>query len=197
MVLTDELESKIYAFGARTDENIQDIQAKIKTLGGGGEKRTFISFFFSSIFIYRCVYFLYLGVKIFKERFIDVNFEELHIDSCKVILCNPPDSRSALIQPLDFLYNEGEGLIKIINNNKKMNNSLFLFLYVDVSLLKQFSQPTENKTYVKECIQRETAYMKQAVRCNKNKYEKRKDDYYYSIFRSIGKSNCLCNIFKE
>lgn len=33
LVLTDELESKIYAFGARTDENVQDIQMKIKTLG--------------------------------------------------------------------------------------------------------------------------------------------------------------------
>ncbi len=48
-------------------------------------------------------------MKIFKERFIDVSMDELHIESCKVILCNPPDSRSALIQPLDFLYNEGEG----------------------------------------------------------------------------------------
>ena len=33
LVLTDELESKIYAFGARTDENVQDIQMNIKTLG--------------------------------------------------------------------------------------------------------------------------------------------------------------------
>ena len=65
------------------------------------------------------------------------------MEGCKVILCNPPDSRSALIQPLDFLYNEGE----------------------DVTLLKQFSQPTENKVYVKECIQRESAFMRQAMRC--------------------------------
>ena len=49
------------------------------------------------------------GVKIFKERFIDVSIEELNIENCKVILCNPADSRSALIQPLEFLYNEGEG----------------------------------------------------------------------------------------
>ncbi|CAF1229551.1 unnamed protein product [Rotaria sordida] len=119
VVLTEELESKIYAFGGRTDENIRDIQAKIKTLGAV-EKR----------------------IKIFKERFTDVNFDEINMENCKVILCNPPDSRSALIQPLDFLYNEGE----------------------DVSLLKQFSQPTENKAYIKECIQRETAYMRQAIR---------------------------------
>jgi len=41
-------------------------------------------------------------------------------------------------------------------------------IHLDVSLLKQFSQPTENKAYIKECIQREAAYMRQAVRCNKN-----------------------------
>ena len=51
-------------------------------------------------------------MKIFKERFIDVTLDELNIESCKVILCNPPDSRSALIQPLDFLYHEGEGVIR-------------------------------------------------------------------------------------
>jgi len=38
LVLTEELESKIYAFGARTDEQIQEIQAKIKLLGAT-EKR--------------------------------------------------------------------------------------------------------------------------------------------------------------
>ncbi|CAF1048343.1 unnamed protein product [Rotaria sp. Silwood1] len=119
IVLTDELESKIYAFGGRTDENIRDIQAKIKTLGTSDKR-----------------------IKIFKENFTDINFDELNMENCKVILCNPPDSRSALIQPLDFLYNEGE----------------------DVSLLKQFSQPTENKAYLKECVQRETAYMRQAIR---------------------------------
>ncbi|CAF4399414.1 unnamed protein product [Rotaria sp. Silwood2] len=119
IVLTDELESKIYAFGGRTEENIRDIQTKIKTLGTVDKR-----------------------IKIFKENFTDINFDELNMESCKVILCNPPDSRSALIQPLDFLYNEGE----------------------DVSLLKQFSQPTENKAYIKECIQRETAYMRQAIR---------------------------------
>jgi hypothetical protein len=90
--------------------------------------------------------------------------DELHIENCKVILCNPPDSRSALIQPLDFLYNEGEGLY--INLRLIFKR---LFFTLDVTLLKQFSQPTENKTYVKECIQRETAYMRQAVRCKNEK----------------------------
>lgn len=33
LVLTDELESKIYAFGARNDETIRDIHAKIRSLG--------------------------------------------------------------------------------------------------------------------------------------------------------------------
>ena len=45
---------------------------------------------------------------------------------------------------------------------------LFLCIHLDVSLLKQFSQPTENKSYVKECIQHEIAYMRQAIRCKNN-----------------------------
>ena len=103
LVLTEELESKIYAFGARTDEHIQDIQAKIKGLGSTEKRRNQLSFFFSINRKFD------LGVKIYKERYTDVNLDELNIDNCKVILCNPPDSRSALIQPLDFLFNEGEG----------------------------------------------------------------------------------------
>lgn len=47
MVLTDELESKIYAFGGRTDENIRDIMAKIKMLGASEKRKTFSSFEFS------------------------------------------------------------------------------------------------------------------------------------------------------
>lgn len=38
-------------------------------------------------------------------------------------------------------------------------------MQLDVSLLKQFSQPTENKTYVKECIKVEQGYLRQAFRC--------------------------------
>jgi hypothetical protein len=51
--------------------------------------------------------------------------DELHIENCKVILCNPPDSRSALIQPLDFLYNEGEGLK---NNRRFILKDYFFFV---------------------------------------------------------------------
>lgn len=41
LVLTDELESKIYTFGGRTDENIKDLQAKVKSVGAS-EKRKFL-----------------------------------------------------------------------------------------------------------------------------------------------------------
>lgn len=61
-----------------------------------------------------------IGIKIFKDRFIDVNWDEMNVESCKVILCNPPDSRSALIQPLDFLYNEGEGLKIVITEKQRL-----------------------------------------------------------------------------
>lgn len=63
-------------------------------------------------------------MKIFKERFIDANIDEIHIEACKVLLCNPPDSRSALIQPLDFLYNEGEGTM---NRSKDRGDSFLAY----------------------------------------------------------------------
>ena len=39
LVLTNELESKIYAFGARTDETVREIQTKIKSLGVTDKRR--------------------------------------------------------------------------------------------------------------------------------------------------------------
>ncbi|CAF1084711.1 unnamed protein product [Didymodactylos carnosus] len=143
--LTNELESKIYAFGARTDENLRDLQGKMKQFGV--EKR----------------------VKIFKERFIDANLDEMNMENIKVILCNPPCSRSALIQPLEFLYNEGE----------------------DVSLLKNFSQPSENKAYIKECVQREMAYMRQAVKC---KYSSAKAIAYVTYSKSSKENDDVVNV---
>ncbi|CAF1217904.1 unnamed protein product [Didymodactylos carnosus] len=147
--LTNELESKIYAFGARTDENMRDLQDKMKQFGV--EKR---------MDILECV-------KIFKERFIDVNLDEVNLENIKVILCNPPCSRSALIQPLDFLYNEGE----------------------DVSLLKNFSQPVEDKAYIKECMQRETAYMRQAV-----KYSSAKAVVYVTYSKYVKENDDVVNV---
>jgi hypothetical protein len=104
LALTSELESKIYAFGGRTEENICEIQMKIRALGPV-EKRSFV---LSDSFADR--FDAYLGVKIFKEDFENVKWDELNIEPCKVILCNPVDSRSALLQPLEYLYHEGEGI---------------------------------------------------------------------------------------
>jgi hypothetical protein len=54
LVLTDELESKIYAFGARNDENIQDIQAKNKALGAVEKRKINFCFLFILKIKFRC-----------------------------------------------------------------------------------------------------------------------------------------------
>lgn len=82
---------------------------------------------------------------------------------------------------------------KVFINNFQLTKPIFFIIVVDVSLLKQFSQPTENKAYMKECIQRETGYIRQAMRCKIFKAQCYKS---MIVFRSFGKGNCLCNIFE-
>lgn len=55
-------------------------------------------------------------------------------------------------------------------------------LWIDVTLLKQFSQPTENKNYIKECIQRDHAFLRHAVRCKW--HAENAHDPCFSLFRT-------------
>ena len=44
-----------------------------------------------------------------KDDFLDVRFDEPKLDNSKVILINAPCTKSALMNPMEFLFHEGEG----------------------------------------------------------------------------------------
>jgi hypothetical protein len=51
-----------------------------------------------------------------REDFLDVKVEDPRMESVKVILINAPCSKSALMNPMEFLFQEGEGKIKYSKN---------------------------------------------------------------------------------
>ena len=50
-----------------------------------------------------------IDVKLIKEDFLNVKYDESKIENAKVILVNAPCSKSALMNPMEFLFEEGEG----------------------------------------------------------------------------------------
>ena len=52
-----------------------------------------------------------IDVKLVREDFTNVRHDDPKTDSVKVILINTPCSKSALMNPMEFLYQEGEGFI--------------------------------------------------------------------------------------
>ena len=44
-----------------------------------------------------------------KEEFVYSRFDDTKIENAKIILINAPCSKSALMNPMEFLFEEGEG----------------------------------------------------------------------------------------
>lgn len=45
-----------------------------------------------------------------REEFQTVKYDDPKLENAKVILVNAPCSKSALMNPMEFLFEEGEGL---------------------------------------------------------------------------------------
>ena len=48
-------------------------------------------------------------MKIVREDFLDLTMDDPRIENVKVVLVNAPCSKTALMNPMEFLYQEGEG----------------------------------------------------------------------------------------
>ena len=85
-----------------------------------------------------------------KEEFTDVRADDSRLENVKVVLVNAACSKSALMNPMEFLFQEGE----------------------DVKHLRDYTLDVNNKNKIKKCIQQETAMLKHALRsklCIENK----------------------------
>ena len=52
-----------------------------------------------------------IDVKLVREEFQNSKLEDSRLENVKVILVNAPCSKSALMNPMEFLFEEGEGLL--------------------------------------------------------------------------------------
>lgn len=52
-----------------------------------------------------------LDIKLMKEDFTNSKVEDSRLENVKVILINAPCSKTALMNPMEFLFQEGEGCI--------------------------------------------------------------------------------------
>ena len=69
---------------------------------------------------FSCAFWLKIAVKLIREDFLDVKIEDPRMESVKVILINAPCSKSALMNPMEFLFQEGEGNnLNILSKKKK------------------------------------------------------------------------------
>ncbi len=79
-----------------------------------------------------------------REEFISARYDDPKTENTKIILINAPCSKSALMNPMEFLFDEGE----------------------DVKFLKDYTLDANNPDRIKKCIKEEVALFKHAFRCN-------------------------------
>lgn len=78
-----------------------------------------------------------------REDFISSRYDDPKTENAKIILINAPCSKSALMNPMEFLFEEGE----------------------DVKFLKDYTLDVNNPDRIKKCIKEEMALFKHAFRC--------------------------------
>lgn len=78
---------------------------------------------------------------------MDLKQDDPRLENAKVILINAPCSKSALMNPMEFLFQEGE----------------------DVRFLRDYTIDVNNPSKIKKCIQEETTLLKYALKCKSTK----------------------------
>ena len=104
-----------------------------------------------------------------REEFHAAKYDESRLENVKVILINAPCSKSALMNPMEFLFEEGEG--KFLNFMMSsiliffLNNFLNIIFSLDVKHLRDYTLDANKPSKIRKCIQDETALLKHALRC--------------------------------
>jgi hypothetical protein len=81
-----------------------------------------------------------------KEDFLESKSDDPRLENVKVILVNAACSKSALMNPMEFLFQEGE----------------------DVRHLRDYTIDVNKPNKVKKCIQNETDMLNHAFSCKKS-----------------------------
>lgn len=134
-----EYEGKVMVFGSASEEKYQEINAKYQQIGCS--KCNSIYQLLSFVVLLR-LYKHKIDVKLMREDFVDVRYDDPRLENVKVVLVNPPCSKSALMNPMEFLFQEGE----------------------DVRYLRDYTLDVNNPNKVKKCIESESSMLRHAVR---------------------------------
>lgn len=78
-----------------------------------------------------------------REDFNNSRYDDPKTDNAKIILINAPCTKSALMNPMDFLFQEGE----------------------DVKFLKDYTLDANSQTRTRKCVREEMALIKHSFRC--------------------------------
>jgi len=116
--MMEEFEGKVFVYGATNEDKYQEISNKLQLIG--------------------CLKY----VKIMREEFQTVKYDDPKLENAKVILVNAPCSKSALMNPMEFLFEEGE----------------------DVKHLRDYTLDVNKPSKIRKCMQEEFSLMKHALR---------------------------------
>ncbi|XP_071846379.1 putative methyltransferase NSUN7 isoform X3 [Apostichopus japonicus] len=83
--LTDSFNSTVYGFGVRDNEQLEELQERASHYG-------------------------ITNLKYIPENFLEVQHTDPRLKNVKAVLVTPPDSRSGLLNPVEFIMKEGEDL---------------------------------------------------------------------------------------
>ena len=118
-----ELDGRVFVFGATSDEKYEEITNKMKLIGCS---KCNLKVFLRINLKIEFFFLLYTDVKVMREKFPDDKtndkLDEKVIEkllNVKVILINAPCSKSALMNPMEFLFQEGSGMLSIEEKKKK------------------------------------------------------------------------------
>jgi 16S rRNA C967 or C1407 C5-methylase (RsmB/RsmF family) len=90
--MMEDYGGKVYVCGVNSDDKYQEITARLQKIG--------------------CSKY----VKLLRENFTDLKYDDPRIENVKVILVNAPCSKSGLMNPMEFLFEEGEGICSFLIN---------------------------------------------------------------------------------
>ncbi len=169
--MMEEFEGRVFVYGATNEDKYQEVAAKLQLIGCSKCKFNSNYFvFIRGIYLSFHKFFILLDVKLMREEFNAAKYDESKLENVKVILVNAPCSKSALMNPMEFLFEEGEG---IYNMKIFKLSSLFIFKKIyfkydilkDVKHLRDYTLDANKPSKIKKCIQDETALLRHALRC--------------------------------
>jgi len=104
--MMEELDGRVFVYGATNEDKYQEISNKLQLIGCA--KCKFDNKILNLNLSIKWFFFI-IDVKLIRDEFQNAKLDDSRLENVKVILVNAPCSKSALMNPMEFLFEEGEG----------------------------------------------------------------------------------------